>query len=193
MNWMNELGGVLEQYRNTTSDRAPATVQDDFDRFSKVAPREEVSVGLAEAFRSDKTPPFPQMASQMFGRANGSQRAGLLNMLIATVGPMIVQQVLARRQRQGSGGPASGPGQAEGGLLDRILKGGGPPKVTPEDVKDLRPEEVEEIAREAEKKDPSVIDRVSEIYAQQPELLKVLGGAALAIALGRVASRRNTL
>jgi len=39
----------------------------------------------------------------------------------------------------------------------------------------------------------SVIDRISEIYAQQPQLLKVLGGAALAIALGRMSQRRNTL
>jgi hypothetical protein len=52
---------------------------------------------------------------------------------------------------------------------------------------------VEEVAREAEKKDPSIIDRVSDIYAQQPQLLKVLGGAALAIALGKMAQKRGTL
>jgi len=38
-----------------------------------------------------------------------------------------------------------------------------------------------------------VTDRISEIYARQPQLLKVLGGAALAIALGRMAQKRNTL
>jgi hypothetical protein len=54
-------------------------------------------------------------------------------------------------------------------------------------------EEVEEIAKEAEKRDPSVIERVSEVFGDQPQLLKVLGGAALAIALGRMAQKRNTL
>ena len=48
-------------------------------------------------------------------------------------------------------------------------------------------------AKEAEKRDPSVVDRVSDVFAEQPQLLKILGGAALAIALGRMAQKRNTL
>jgi hypothetical protein len=116
----------------------------------------------------------------------------MLNALLATVGPMVLQQILARRQR----GPSAGTGQQGGGIgdvLGNILRGGGAPKVTPEAADQITPQEVEEIAREAEKKDPSVIDRISEVYAQQPQLLKVLGGAALAIALGRMAQKRNTL
>ncbi len=197
MTWMNELGGVLEQYRNTTADRAPDTVQQDYDRFSQVAPRSAVSEGLAAAFRSDQTPPFAQMASQMFGRAGGSQKANMMNILLSTVGPMVLQQVLSRRQRAGAGASGGSGGGLGGGLLDRILKGGkgdGPaPRVTEQDVQDLQPEDVAEIAAEAEKKDPSIVDRVSDLYAEQPQLLKILGGAALAIALGTAASRRNTL
>ena len=47
------------------------------------------------------------MASQLFGRGSGSQRATMLNALLATVGPMVLQQILARRQR----GPSAGAGQ----------------------------------------------------------------------------------
>ena len=65
--------------------------------------------------------------------------------------------------------------------------------MTPDAADQITPQDVEEIAREAEKKDPSVIDRISDVYAQQPQLLKVLGGAALAIALGQMAQKRNTL
>ena len=200
MNWMNELGGVLDRYNDKTPARAPDSVDEDFDLFAQKAPPAAVSEGLSAAFRSDQTPEFAQMASQLFGRGSGTQRAGMLNLLLATVGPMVVQQILARRQR----GPASGPAQqggAPGGgmggglgdILGNILRGDGPPKVTPEVAEQVTPEEIEEIAREAEKKDPSVIDRISDVYAQQPQLLKVLGGAALAIALGRMAQKRNTL
>jgi hypothetical protein len=191
MSWINELGGVLDRYDTATPNRPPETVDRDFDLFAQKAPATAVSEGLSAAFRSDDTPEFPQMASQLFGRAPASQRAGMLNALLATVGPLIVQQILARRQRGPSTGPEQGGGL--GGILGNILRGDGPPKVTPEVAEQVTPQEVEEIAREAEKKDPSVIDRISEIYARQPQLLKVLGGAALAIALGRVAQRRNTL
>ena len=42
------------------------------------------------------------------------------------------------------------------------------------------------IAAHAEKKDPTIMDRAGEFYAQHPDLVKGLGAAALAIALGRM-------
>jgi hypothetical protein len=184
MDWMKQLGGVLDRYADPNLQREPDGVHEDFDRFTQAAPPEAVADGLSAAFRSDRTPPFPQMASQMFGRAGGSQRANILNMLLATVGPMVVQQILARRH----GGSSSGQG---GGVLGQILRGGAAPQVTPEATDQIDPKDVEEIAKEAEKKDPSIIDKVSQIYAQQPQLVKMLGGVALAIALGRMAERRG--
>ena len=189
MDWMKQVGDVLDRYGAAPTDNPPETVHDDFDRLSRHAPPDAISDGLSAAFRSENTPEFAQMASQLFGRASGSQRAGMLNALLATVGPLVVQQVLARRQRGPSAGAAQGGGL--GGLLGNILRGDGPPKVTPEVADQVSPQEVEEIAREAEKKDPSVIDRISQVYAQQPELLKVLGSVALGIALGKMAQRRN--
>jgi hypothetical protein len=191
MDWMKQMGDILDRYGDATPDRPPETVQTDFDVLAQNAPPAAVSEGLSAAFRSDQTPEFAQMASQLFGRASGPQRAGMLNALLATVAPIVLQQILARRQR----GPSSGaaPGGGLGGVLEKILRGDGPPKVTPEVAEQVTPEEVEDIAREAEKRDPSVIDRISEIYARQPQLVKVLGGAALAIALARMAQKRNTL
>jgi hypothetical protein len=188
MDWMKEIGGVLDRYAEGGASRPPdAAVHEDFDRFAQAAPPDAVADGLSAAFRSDQTPPFPQMASQLFGRANGTQRADILNMLLTTVGPLVVQQILARRQR---GTAASG----QGGVLGQILRGGsGAPQVTPEAADQLDPQDVEEIAKEAEKKDPSVIDKISQVYAQQPQLVKMLGGAALAIVLGRMAQKRGAL
>ena len=63
------------------------------------------------------------------------------------------------------------------------------PQLTPSDTQQLTPEQMREIAVAAEKKDPSVLDKVGEYYAQHPELVKILGGAALAVALGQMATR----
>jgi len=188
MDWMKEIGGVLDRYAEGGASRPPDTaVHEDFDRFAQAAPPDAVADGLSAAFRSDQTPPFPQMASQLFGRANSTQRVNILNMLLTTVGPLVVQQILARRQR---GTAASG----QGGVLGQILRGGsGAPQVTPEAADQLDPQDIEDIAKEAEKKDPSVIDKISQVYAQQPQLVKMLGGAALAIVLGRMAQKRGAL
>jgi hypothetical protein len=191
MDWMKQMSDILDRYGEATPNPPPETVQTDFDILAQNAPPAAVSEGLSAAFRSDQTPEFAQMASQLFGRASGPQRAGMLNALLATVAPIVLQQILARRRRDPAAGPA--PGGGLGGALERILRGDGPPQVTPEVAEQVTPEEVEDIAREAEKRDPSVIDRISEIYARQPQLVKVLGGAALAIALARMAQKRNTL
>ena len=44
---------------------------------------------------------------------------------------------------------------------------------------------------EAEKKDPSIIERISKYYADHPALIKTLGGLALAVAMARVAQRQT--
>lgn len=190
MDWMKQVNEVLDRYGDVDPVRPPETVDTDFDVLAQQAPPEAISEGLSAAFRSDQTPEFAQMASQLFGRASGSQRAGMLNALLAAVGPMVLQQILSRRQR---GPSTAAPGQSGGlgGLLGNILRGDGPPRVSPEVAEQVSTQEVEEIAREAEKKDPSVIDRISEVYAQQPELLKVLGSVALGVALGKMAQKRR--
>ena len=139
MNWFEQLGGVLQQYAGATPTQAPSSAENDFDQVSTVAPREAVAGGLADAFRSNDTPPFPNMLGQLFGRSDGYQRANILNSLLATVGPGLLSGVLSRF---GSG-----------------------THVTPEQAQQIPPQAVEELAREAEKSDPTVIDRVSNFYA----------------------------
>ena len=47
------------------------------------------------------------------------------------------------------------------------------------------------MAAEAEKKDPSIVDRISQLYAQQPQLVKTLGAAALSVVLAQVLQRQR--
>lgn len=175
MDWMNQIGGLLQQYQGAKPNQAPDTVEDDFDQFSQNAPPSALADGLAAAFRSEQTPPFGQMLSQLFNQSSGQQRAGILNTLISTLGPTLVSQVLSR----------SGGGSGLAGLL-----GGGQQEITPEQAEQVSPEALQRIAEQAANQDPSIVDRVSDFYARQPTAVKTLGAAALTIALAKIAQRQ---
>jgi hypothetical protein len=113
----------------------------------------------------------------MFGQSSGNQRANILNTLIAAVGPALLSGALSRH--------GGGLGSLAGML------GGGQAQITPEQADQIPPQAVEEIAREAEKKDPTIIDRVSDFYAENPMLFKTLGAAALAIAMRGMAGQKR--
>ena len=176
MKWMGQIGSILEQYAGAEPAQAPETVHDDFDQLAQAAPQSALADGLAAAFRSEQTPPFGNMVAQLFGQSNNQQRAGILNTLISTLGPAVLSQVLSR------GGGAS--------PLAGIL-GSGQEEVTPEQAARIPPDAVQHIASEAEQRDPSIIDSLSDFYAQHPTLVKSLGAAALTIALSKVAQSQQ--
>ncbi len=183
MDWMNELSGVLQQYNGAGAAPARTSVHDDFDEIAQSAPQSALADGLAAAFRSDETPEFGKMAAQLFNNSDGEQRAGIINTLLRTAGPLILSQILSRQTQPLGGGGFSN-------LID-LLRGGHETEVTPEQAEQIPAGAVEEIAAQAEKKDPSVIDQVSKFYADHPTLVKTLGIAALTIALSQIAKRQT--
>ena len=169
MSWMSEIGSLLQQYRGASASTAPSNTTEDFGKVAAQAPASALAGGLAEAFRSNSTPAFGDMVSQLFANSNGEQRAGILNHLLAAAGPAVT-----------SGG-------ALGGLAS-MLSGGGR-TVTAEQAQRLQPEEVGQLAAQAQKRDPSVIDTASEFYAQHPSLVKTLGAGALAVLMSHRSQR----
>ena len=165
MNWMNEIGGLLSKYRGGSAS-PESNVAEDFGKIASQAPTSELTSGLAQAFRSDSTPPFGNMVSQLFAQSDGTQRAGILSHLMAAAGPAVA-----------SGGAL--------GSLAALIPGGGR-SLTPEQAQQVRPEDVQQLATEAAKRDPSVVDRASEFYAQHPTLIKTLGAGALAVMMSRM-------
>jgi len=166
---------VLQQY-SRGSPAAGNPIQH-FDEVANHAPPDLMGDGIAEALRSDQTPPLQSMVGQLFGQSNPQQRAGLLNELMRSLGPGMLSSVA-------------------GGALTRVLghgggMGGSAPTVTAEQANQLTPQEVSEMAAHAEAKDPSLADRIGGFYAQHPDVVKALGGAALAIVLGRMANRNS--
>jgi hypothetical protein len=190
MNFGNlDLGKILDRY----ADRDDLDGNDDdFDQVAQNAPPTVVSQGVAEAFRSDRTPPFPNMLGQMFGRSDPNTRAGILNQLIAAAGPAILSGALGR-----TGGMGSSGGGGLGGLIGDLMgRSGGfgqasAPQITPEQAAQVPPEAVEEMAREAQQKDPDIIGRVSDFAAQNPTLVKGLGAVAVGIALKHLAGQKR--
>lgn len=181
MDLMNELSGLLQKYTGAQAEEAPDTIHDDFDQVVQAAPQPAVADGLAAAFRSDQTPDFGQMTSNLFSNSNPQQRAGLLNTLIRYAGPAILSHIT-------SGG---GSGAGGGGLSSLInLFKGGQQEVTPEQAQQIPPEAIQQVAAQAEKHDPSIIDHISNFYAEHPTLIKSLGAAALTIALSKIAQKQ---
>jgi hypothetical protein len=173
MTWLDQVGNLLKQYTSGGAAAAPAPdVHAHFDQVAGAAPPGTIAEGLAAAFRSDQTPAFGQMLSTLFTNSNGEQKAGLLNQLMGSVNPATLTQVLG--------------GAGLSGLL-----AGGAAKLTPDQAQKITPDVVQQLAGHAEKSNSSIIDSVSNFYAQHPQLVKTLGGAALTVALAKVAQRQQ--
>ena len=166
------LMDILQQYA-----ARPTSTEKDFEEVAPQVPADVLGHGVAQAFRSDQTPPFPDMVSQLFGHSDPQARAGLLNQLVRAVGPALLAKVAGGAL--GRFGQMTQPGAAPGT----------PPTISPVDAGQVTPEQVKEIAKEAEKRDPGVMDSIGGFFGQHPEIVKSLGGAALAIALGHIANR----
>jgi hypothetical protein len=164
-----DLGNILQQYLGGQNNANAGRAIDDFDQVAQNASRPAMAQGVTEALRSDQTPPFPQMVSQLFDKSDATQRAGMLNQLISGIGPGLLSSIA-------------------GGALGGLFRGNeAPAAVTPEQAATMSPEQVREIAEKAEQENPSIVDRMGDFYAEHPQLVKTIGGAALAILLGRVA------
>jgi hypothetical protein len=172
MPWMDQVGSLLKQYTSGGAAAATAPAQDvnaHFDQVAAAAPCSAIAEGLAAAFHSDQTPAFGNMLSGLFVNSTGEQKAGLLNQLMANVTPAMLSSI------------------AGGAGLAGLMKGGGP--ITPEQAQQVSPEAVQQIAARAKQANPSIVDSVSSFYAEHTTLCKTLGGAALSIALAKVAQR----
>jgi hypothetical protein len=173
MGLFDQLSSVLQQYANSTgSGQINSQVDEHFDQVAKAAPSGALADGLAAAFRSNNTPDFGQMLSSLFSQSNGDQKAGILNQLLTSGGPALLSQL----------------GGASGGLAALL---GGASQLSPQQAAQVSPEVVQQLAAHAEKSDPSLIDKASAFYSEHPALIKTLGGAALTIAMAKMAEKRS--
>lgn len=132
-----------------------------FDKTAQSAPPNVIGAALTSAFRSTETPPVGNMVGQLFGNSNWQQQVGLINQILAAVGPDAAAS-LAK------------------GVLGRVLSPGAA-QATPDQVAKLTPQEVQAVVDHAHETTPGLVKQLGAFYAQYPDLVKTLGGAALSI------------
>jgi hypothetical protein len=169
MSLLDDLGGLMNQYAagNATSD----DVHSVYDRVAQDVPQSTLADGISHAFRSDQTPAFEQMVGTLFNQSSPDQKAGMLNQILAVLGPSAASML------GGSGG--------RGGIGD-LLSGRA---VSPQQAQEIPPQTVEVLAQQAAKKDPTIMDQAASFYAQHPTLVKAIGAGALALLLSKMSRR----
>lgn len=168
MSWIDQVGGLLQKYSGASASSPPQSATTDFAKVAESAPPSALSSGLSAVFRSGNSS-FGEVVSQLFAQSDATQRAGILGHLMAAAGP-----------EAGSAG-------ALGGLA--ALLPGARSAVTPKQAQQVPPETVRELADAAAKRDPSIIDKASEFYAQHPTLVKSMGAGALALIMSHLSQR----
>lgn len=133
------------------------------DEVIQHAPPEVLGKGLTAAFDSDKTPPIGEMVSQLFGKSTSAQQAGMLNQIISVLGPAVIAGLA-------------------GGALSKVMSPG-QTQITPDQAKQLTPQQVQEVVTSAREASPKVADQLGQFYAQHTTLINTLGGIAATIAM----------
>ncbi len=168
MGWADAIRDLMGGGAAGGAAQAPAipNPEQTFQQAAQQAPPQVVGAGLAEAFRSNQTPSFPEMVSTLFSHSNPDQRAGLLSRLMSAAGPAALS------------GPLAG-----------LLGGNTTGQVTPQQASQVSPAAVQELAQHAQNGNPSIVDEVGHFYSQHPQVVQALGGLALSIAIQHMVRR----
>jgi hypothetical protein len=171
MAWTDAINVIVNRYSGSSGGTAsaPADPHADYCDVAEAAPPAVMADALAQTFRSDETPSFPEMVSSLFRESDPNQRAGLLNPIFRAIGPAALVNI---------------PGLRD--LAGNIAQG---QSVTPQQASQVSAEQVQQAAVHAQRSDPSIVDHVSSFDAQHPNVVKALGGAAIAIAPTHLAAQ----
>jgi hypothetical protein len=160
MGLLDSMKDMLAQY---TGGAGGENAEADFHKVAQSADAGTLAQGIAEVMRSDKTPPFAQIVSQLFANASPDQKAAMITALVSAV-------------------PAE-----QRGTLGAMLGGSGRASVAGAPTTLPSKDEVATMAQRAEQSGAGVIEAMSNFYAQHPTLVKTLGTTAMVIAMRKIA------
>lgn len=166
MSLLDQMKGLLSQYGSNATPTGDPTAH--FQQLAQSVDSNTLAQGIAAAMRSDQTPPFAQLVSQLFAKGSTDQKTAMLNTLLSAL-------------------PASQRGQ-----LAAIAPAlGGATSVTGGQAAGLSPDTVTALAQHVEQHDAGIVDKMSTLYAAHPALVKTLGSAAMVIAMRKIAERQT--
>ena len=160
---MDDVKELLGQYAAGAAPKGDAGAH--FQQVAQSVDSGTLAGGIAEALRSDKTPPFAQLVSQLFASGSGAQKTAMLSTLLSAI-------PANQRSKIASMIP---------GLGASADLGTAPPPDS------MSANDVQKLAQQVEKQNPTIVDKMSELYAAHPTLIKTLGAGAMAIAMRKIA------
>src|SRR5215831_11594377 len=167
MGLLDDMTGLLTQYASGATPSGDAGAH--FQQVAQSVDSGALAQGIAAAMRSDQTPPFAQLVSQLFASGSGEQRAAMLSTLLSSLSPEQRTQLSSLIPGLDAATAATGVQGAAG----------------------LSPTAVQTLAQHVEQHDPGIVDKMSALYAAHPTLVKTLGSAAMMIAMRKIAERHQ--
>jgi hypothetical protein len=168
MGLFDDMKGLLTQYAAGTAPSGDAGAH--FQQAAQSLDSGILAQGIAAAMRSDQTPPFAQLVSQLFASGSGDQRTAMLSTLLSSIGPDQRGQLAALI-------PGLAPGAAS---------------VTSDQAAGLSPAAVQSLAQHVEQHDAGIVEKMSALYAAHPTLVKTLGTTAMMIAMRKIAEQHGS-
>jgi hypothetical protein len=100
MGLFDSLTGILAQH--ASGAKPPGDAGAHFEQVAQAVAPGTLAHGVAAAMRSDQTPPFAQMVSQLFASGSGDQKMAMLNTLLSAASPEQRTQLAALMPGLGS-------------------------------------------------------------------------------------------
>jgi len=85
MGLFDSLTGIQAQHASGATPTGDAGAH--FEQVAQAVAPGTLAHGVAAAMRSDQTPPFAQMVSQLFASGSGDQKMAMLNTLLSAASP----------------------------------------------------------------------------------------------------------
>jgi hypothetical protein len=165
MGILDSVTNVLSQYVSSAQPTGDPSAH--FQQVAESADAGTVASGIAAAMRSQETPPFAQLVSQLFSSGSSDQKMAMLNLLLSSASP---------EQRA---------------QLSSLIPGADLSSVTGAQAAAVPPKVVQSLAQHVEQHDTGIVDKMSALYAAHPILVKTLGSAAMMVAMRTIAERQQ--
>jgi hypothetical protein len=164
MGLLDDVKDMLGQYASGAAPSGDAAAH--FQQVARSVDAGTLAQGISAVMRSDDTPPFAQLVSQLFASGSGDQKMAMLNTLLLSVTPSDRAQLSSLI-----------PGLAAVSSATAAQA--------------ISPDAVQQLAEHVEQRDPGIVEKMSALYAAHPTLVKTLGSAAMMIAMRAIAQRRQ--
>lgn len=162
-----DLGSLLQQHAGHVTAADPDGVAQAFKHIAGQQPPASIAQGIAAALTTGTPSPFGQLVSQLFFHSDSGLRTELLNLLLDNVSPAMLS--------------------ALSGSIGNLMSENGHPRLSAEQIADIAPPQVAEIAVVAQQHNLGIVERVATLFAQHPDVFNALDSTSLKTALGAMA------